>query len=101
VYLEGDEEEIAGVYVAHWELSSFVPETLSPRREQWLPRFPPEFQLPPAPVPRGPPRFFRMTLRGRVGPRGAFGHMGMCQREVLVSRVLACEPTTDPRPTRP
>jgi hypothetical protein len=100
VYLEGDEEEIAGVYVAHWELPSFMPDTLASRRERWLPRFPPEFHLPPAPVPRGPARFFRMTFRGRVGPRGVFGHMGMCEREVLVSRVVACEPTTDPGATR-
>jgi len=98
-----------GVYVAHWEVGRFVvdagagPLGLWRRIEKWWPVFPGNFVLPPQPgaadQARGPARYFRMRVRGSVGPRGSFGHRGICTRELFISEVLDCEETSTPGKT--
>ena len=71
--------EYEGVYVAHWEVARFAVVQgrflgwLWRRVEKWAPHFPDNFELPnsavDSPTPRGPPRFYRMRVRGQLGPR--------------------------------
>jgi len=92
--------EYHGVYVAHWEVARFVVPAKSkflglfPRVEKWHPHFPVDFELPGDRSPgRGPGRCFRMSIVGRLGPKGHFGHRGICSRELFIDRVLECTPT--------
>jgi hypothetical protein len=103
-----DNQTFTGIYVAHWEVARFVVETgrrffgLFPRIEKWQPIFPEGFQLPAthtARTTRGPAEYFRMTVKGTLGPRGHFGHMGICSRQLTVSEVMACEKTEMPGKT--
>ncbi len=103
------DQEFEGVYVAHWEIARFAVVRgrklfgLLPRIELWQARFPEGFVFSAADDAsspgRQPPRYFKMKLRGRLGPIGSFGHMGICRRELVVSEVLACTETSDPGPT--
>lgn len=43
--------------------------------------------------------YYRMKVRGRLGPPGSFGHKGICRHELHVEEILACEKTDDPGPT--
>lgn len=96
-----DAIEIEGVLVQHWELYRFV--VAGPPRwwgllrtvENWYPRLPDAAPVPPL-VDRETCRYFRMRLQGRLGPRGFFGHRGICSREFFVARVLSCEETFEP-----
>jgi hypothetical protein len=96
-----------GVYVPQWEVARFVVIRrrrffgLLPRVEKWLAHFPGGFLFPPpeAPSGGGSGRNYRMRVRGFVGPSGRFGHMGICERELFVSEVLACSETIEPGPT--
>jgi hypothetical protein len=95
-----------GIYVAHWEVSRLalpgdrILGMLWRRVHKWQPIFPEGFHLPDDPEGKGfgraPPRFYRMTVRGTVGPRGHFGHLGICERQVRISEVLSCERTDSP-----
>ena len=100
-----DEEsrEYQGVYVAHWEVARFVVPSESKflgvfhRVEMWRPHFPPEFELPgDRSTGFGPVRYFRMRVAGHVGPKGHFGHRGICSRELFIERVIECAPTDRP-----
>ena len=109
--VDGDEERaFAGVYVPHWEVARFCVVTgrrffgLLPRVERWrVVRFPDGFALrawsDPSTFRESRGRAYRMTVVGRVGPRGRFGHKGICSRELHVVRVVSCEETTAPGPT--
>lgn len=102
----GEEVEFDGVYVAHWEVARFVIPRgrrlfgLLPRVEKLLAFFPPNFTFPDSDAHsrRGPARFYRMRVRGRVGPTGYYGHKGICERELRVSKVISCEETDRPGP---
>ena len=104
-----EEQEFEGVYVAHWEVSRFIVQAgkglfgLWQRIEKWCPSFPETFVLPEKAgevvEPRGPARYFRMRVRGRLGPKGSFGHRGICNRELVISEVLDCEETSTPGKT--
>ncbi len=98
-------DAIHGIYVDHWEAARFVVVTgrrffgLLPKREKWQALFPEGFQLPGDGQPRtirSPARYFRMTVKGAVGPKGRFGHMGICSRQLTIDAVLACEVIGDP-----
>ncbi len=97
---EAEEREYTGVYVAHWEVPRLVVEVgrrffgLAARVERWLPVFPEGFELPggqEGSSMRGPARFCRITVRGRLEPRGRYGHMAGCSRAVFVSEVISCQ----------
>lgn len=98
--------EFAGVYVDTWEAPRLVVEAgrrffgLWVRRQRLLVTFPGTFELPPrrnAEDPRrGPARFFNLRVRGSLGPKGAYGHMGACEHELQVDEVLECTETTTP-----
>jgi hypothetical protein len=99
----GAELEFEGVYVAHWEVARFVVQQgrgLFGRSkiEKWLAWFPTDFRFPhpDAHDRRGPGRVYRMRVRGRVGPRGHFGHKGICDHELHISEVLECVETSTP-----
>ncbi len=97
------------MYVAHWEVVRFVvdagpgPWGLWRRIEKWWPVLPESFVLPwkkgATVEPRGPARYFRMRVRGRLGPKGSFGHRGICRRQLFISEVIACEETSTPGKT--
>lgn len=101
--------EFHGVYVDHWEAPRFVvdvgrgPLGLWRRVELWMPRFPDSVasQLRRAAHEdrRGSPRYYRMRVRGRLGPEGRFGHKGMCSRELHVTEILESKETEKPRKT--
>ena len=97
-----NEADFEGVYVAHWEASRFVvdagrgPFGLWRRVEKWATQFPPDFAGVAPPERRSNPRYFRMRVRGTIGPKGAYGHRGICSRQLQVSEVLACEETSTP-----
>ena len=99
-----DEAEFEGVFISHWELAGFLPTDHRfwlqwfpfRRRDKWYVHFPSGFELPtstttPAPRELGPGRRFRMRVRGSLGPKGRFGHLGTSNRELFVSRVIECE----------
>lgn len=92
--------EFQGVYVAHWEIARFevrVGRGLLgfPKIEKWYAQFPPGFELPDAPpLARGPGRKYAMRVKGRLGPKGRFGHLGICNHQLEVTEVLSCEPTS-------
>lgn len=75
-----NDSEFVGIYAPHWELTRFVV-TGSGTTEQWLPHFPDhEFDRLRLDA-RGRHtlgKSYRMRLRGRRGPRGDFGHKGIC-----------------------
>jgi len=97
-----------GVYVAHWEVARFVVTVgsrlfgLLPKREAWRAHLPHGFEFPDSDAHgrHSPGRFYDIRVRGRLGPPGRFGHMGICKRELFVDEVLSCEPTTN-RPRFP
>jgi hypothetical protein len=101
-----DEREYEGVYVAHWEVARFVVlgrrvlGFLWRRVHKWQPLFPREFRLPDLTEGvrpgRGAPRYYRMRVRGTVGPRGHFGHLGLCEGQLTISAVLSFERTDTP-----
>lgn len=99
-----DEIEVEGTFVQHWEVPRFVvagPPLLwgvLPAIAKWAPHFPSDTVFPPL-ERRGPARYFRVRARGRLGPPGAFGHMGVCSHEFFISRVLSCAETSDPGKT--
>jgi hypothetical protein len=99
----GEIREFEGVYVAHWEVARFVIQTGRgflgrPRFEKWQARFPTTFVFPDADAhdrhSRG--RTYRMRVRGRLGPKGQFGHRGICTRQLEVLEVLDCLETSSP-----
>jgi hypothetical protein len=98
-------QEFEGVYVAHWEIARFevtVGRSFLGRQaiEKWYPRFPHDFELPDSPgFDRGPGRKYTMRVRGRLGPKGRFGHLGICSRELDVTEVLSCDRVADPQVT--
>ena len=102
----GEESEFEGVYVAHWEVARFAILRghrffgLVPRIDKWLAFFPPAFAFPDVDAHNraGPARFYRMRVRGRLGPKGHYGHKGICDRELHVSEVITCEETRQPGP---
>lgn len=89
------EGEFRGIYVAHWEVSRFVITTGRTligraRTEKWQALFPPGFEL-PHPVDRNSPgRAYEMRVRGRLGAKGNYGHMGFCSRQLEVLEVTEC-----------
>ena len=98
-------KEYNGMYVEHWEVARFVVVTgrklfgLLPRVEKWCAHFPEDFQLPHAGSEiRAAPRFYRMRVIGSLGPKGHYGHRGICDHELFISKVLAVEETNRPGP---
>jgi hypothetical protein len=96
-------EEFEGVYVAHWEAARFAVQVGRglfgrPKIEKWQAVFPSTFKFPHAEMldRRSPGRTYRMRVRGRLGPRGHFGHMGICTRQLDIVDVMACEETSSP-----
>jgi hypothetical protein len=96
-----------GVYVRHWEVMRFAVVTgkwffgLFTKVEKLYPRFR-EGALEAQGiegVTRGPGRTYRMKVRGKLGPRGSYGHRGICSHELHVEEILSCEETDDPGPT--
>lgn len=98
--------EFEGLYVHHWEAPRFVvdagrgPFGLWRRVELWMPRFSDSvadfLQEAGSEERRGPPRYYHMRVRGRLGPKGAFGHKGMCHRELHVTEILDSQETSKP-----
>jgi len=97
-----------GIYVQHWEVARFA----VVRGRKWfglLPRivlFSPVFDAQALREHGVEPltdnlgvTYYRMTVRGRLGPPGSFGHMGICRHELHVDEILKCEKTDDPGPT--
>lgn len=91
-----------GIYVAHWEVARFVVETgrrffgLLSKREKWQPLFPEGFHLPGSQcthTTRRPAEYFPMTVKGTLGPKGHFGHVGICSRHLTISEVISCQRT--------
>jgi len=104
----GNAETFEGIYVAHWEVPRFTVETarrffgLLPKIEKWQPIFPEGFQPPmdrQTQTTRSPARYFRMKIRGTLGPEGHFGHKGICSRQLTISEVISCEETKTPGKT--
>ncbi len=101
------ESYFEGVYVSHWEIGRFAVIRgrrlfgLRPRVEKLYPHFPSDFGLPPLDFssPDIPVRYYRMRVRGHLGPKGHFGHMGICRHELFISKVINCEETDNPGPT--
>ena len=100
-----DAHLVNGIYVDHWEVARFVVETgrrffgLLPRLEKWQPLFPEGFQFPgsrPARTTGRSPEYYRMTVKGILGPRGHFGHKGICSRQFTILVVVSCERTETP-----
>jgi hypothetical protein len=96
-------EEFQGVYVAHWEAARYVVQVGRgllgrPKTEKWQALLPSGFQLPHVETldRRSPAKTYRMRVRGRLGPPGHFGHMGICTRQLDVVEVLSCEETSSP-----
>ena len=99
------EQEYEGIYVLHWEVGRFVVHKgrrffgLLQRVECWQLLVPDGFVWP---VPHSttlrhdPPRYYRMKLRGTLGPRGHFGHKGICRHQLRVLKVLSFEETDSP-----
>jgi hypothetical protein len=94
-----------GIYVSHWEVGRFVVITgrrlfgWLPRIEKWLAIFPQGYVLPfnlGLPTGRDNGHYFKMTVIGTLGPKGKFGHMGICTRELRISEVIACAETDSP-----
>lgn len=100
--INSEEREFEGVYEAHWELSCFVVQTTQgspgrPQIEQWLAWFPDGFTFPDEDtLDLRVGRSYKMRVRGRLGPRGHFGHLGVCERELFVTEVLVCVETSPP-----
>ncbi len=100
--------EFDGVYVQHWEVARFAIVTgrrffgLFPRVVLLSPDFP-EGALEAHGIQPLTGRVeggtYRMTLRGKLGPRGSYGHRGICSHELHVEEILSCEETDDPGPT--
>ena len=76
-----DSRVFTGIYVDHWEVARFVVETgkrffgLLPKHDKWQPLFPESFQLPGSQyttTTRRPAEYFRMTVKGTLGPKGPF-----------------------------
>lgn len=92
--------EYVGVFVSHWEIARFVVRVGAgplgrPQVEAWSAHFPSGFELPHPPDDRhSPPRYFQMRVVGRLGPRGRFGHKGLCTREIHVDEVVSWSETT-------
>ena len=95
------------MFVAHWEVARFCVVTgrrffgLLPRVERWQPHFPHGFRLETYGVHvsrNGPAQYLFMRVLATLGPKGAFGHMGICSRELAIVRVLEAHETTDPGP---
>ena len=92
-----------GFYVAHWEVARFVTTVgkrwfgLLPRTESWQAHFPADFALPDADAHAraAAGRTYRMSVRGRLGPDGHFGHKGICSRELFIDEVLSCERSSE------
>jgi hypothetical protein len=75
---------------------------LRPRVENWEVLLPEGFELPEWKDPefrRGGGTCYSMRLRGRLGPKGRFAHMGICERQLHVSKVIAHAKTDMPGPT--
>jgi hypothetical protein len=95
------EQEYEGIYVAHWEVSRFVVSRggwffgLVQIVQHWQPVFPEDFAA-PIRGRRDDAAYYRMKLRGTLGPRGFFGHMGICRRQLFVKRILSCDKTEHP-----
>jgi hypothetical protein len=74
----------AGSFRSRWEVSAFTPDGLS---ERWWVSF--------HPVGSESARVLRengdsrVRLRGTITPRGAYGHMGLSDREFKVDRIAA------------
>jgi hypothetical protein len=100
-----EELTIPGGYVAHWVVGRFAVEIgrrffgLLPRVGKWQPIFPARFRLPNSENPRRPAKYFKMTVRGTLGPKGRFAHLGICTRQLTTSEVVSCEKTPRPRNT--
>lgn len=97
-----------GIYVAHWEVARFVVSKgrrffgLIEKVEFWQPIFPAGFRLPEMDDTRSIRKqsgYYRMRLRGELGPRGHFGHKGICRHQLRVVEVVCCEKTHAPGKT--
>lgn len=72
-----------GRYHAGFEVSWFMPDGSN---ETWW-----ATGKLPAVRDDGQPRAFRIVCRAKVGPRGKYGHLDSCDREMLVEETLFCE----------
>lgn len=92
-------QEYEGTYVAHWEVSHFVVESkkllgIFPRIEKWWPHFPENFSLPRLEsLGREKSKLFKMRVLAKLGPKGNFGHLGICNREIFIKEVIDFEET--------
>lgn len=97
-----EDTEFLGVYVPHWELARFIVVGRTGTVEQWALYFP-EGELDRLNLDLGGRhrhgKSYRMRVRGRRGPRGEFGHKGICSRELFVATVLTCEETDASAPS--
>jgi len=101
------QHEFSGIFVAHWEVARFCVVSgrrlfgLLPRVEKYEPHFPPcALDNVGINVSRqGPQRHFRMRVLGYLGPRGTFGHHGICSHQLFVSEIVESVETSDPGPT--
>ena len=75
----------AGSFRSRWEVSAFTPDGLS---ERWWVSFEPAGGDAAARALREDGDA-RVRLRGTITPRGAYGHMGLYDREFKVDRIAA------------
>ncbi len=92
-------KEYEGVYVAHWEVSRFVVEGkkilgIFPKVEKWWPHFPEGFCFPGNETRnKKETKIFKIKVLAKVGPKGNFGHKGVCKREIFIKDVLVLKET--------
>lgn len=87
-----------GTFVAHGEIAHFVIARggvlgLFRHTERWELKLPATYVFPGGEnvlSKDAPVRYFRMRLRGTLGPVGQFGPRGMCTRRLTVAKVLTC-----------
>ncbi len=75
----------SGRYTCAFEVSWFEPDGSTER--WWASGVLPGMDEPD----RWRERIYHVTVRGVPGPKGSYGHLGMCEREFVVEEVLSCK----------
>ena len=96
-----EEKDYLGVFISHWKCPRFVVSKgrrffgLLKIEEAWQLVFPEGVELPDEVQPshrrKQKTRDFKMTLKGALGPRGRFGFLGICRRQLKVIEIVSWE----------
>ena len=75
----------SGRYISAFEVSWFEPDGST---EKWWA----SGALPGADHPdQWKERIYQIAVRGVLSPKGHYGHLGMCERELVVEELLSCK----------